>query len=52
MKIESVTDTDESKIPFGRVLGLTTGLLIIASTITSGVFKKIASTSAGIIKRN
>lgn len=45
--------TDQSKIPLRRVLGLTTGVLIVASTIIgSGVFKKIAPMSAVLMNKN
>jgi APA family basic amino acid/polyamine antiporter len=44
---------DQSKIPLRRVLGLTTGILIVASTIVgSGVFKKIAPMSAVLMNKN
>jgi len=44
--------TDQSKIPLRRVLGLTTGILIVASTIIgSGVFKKITPMSAVLMNK-
>ncbi|MEO8412464.1 MAG: amino acid permease [Ginsengibacter sp.] len=44
--------TDQSKIPLRRVLGLTTGILIVASTIIgSGVFKKIAPMSMVLMNK-
>ncbi|PWU04733.1 MAG: amino acid permease [Bacteroidetes bacterium] len=40
---ESFNQTDRSKIPLNRVLGLSTGILLVAGTmIGSGAFKKIA----------
>ncbi|MEO8862242.1 MAG: amino acid permease [Ginsengibacter sp.] len=45
--------TDKSKIPLSRVLGLTTGILIVASNIIgSGVFKKVAPMSALLMNKN
>jgi len=44
---------DESKIPLRRNLGLTTAILMVAGiVIGSGVFKKIAPTSAALMNRN
>ena len=44
---------DESKIPLVRSLGLTTAILIVASTmIGSGVFKKIAPMSAMLMNKD
>src|ERR1017187_2234638 len=43
---------DQSKIPLRRVLGLTSGILIVTgSIIGSGVFKKIAPMSAVLMNR-
>ena len=40
---ETFNQTDRSKIPLNRVLGLSTGILLVAGTmIGSGAFKKIA----------
>ena len=45
--------TDKSKMPLSRVLGLTTGILIVASNIIgSGVFKKVAPMSALLMNNN
>ena len=53
MDKETGVITDESKIPLRRVLGLTTGILIVASNIIgSGVFKKIAPMSALLMNKN
>lgn len=53
MEKENIIITDESKIPLKRVLGLTTGILIVASSIIgSGVFKKIAPMSAELMNKN
>lgn len=53
MEIAKVVEIDQSKIPLRRVLGLTTGILIVASTIVgSGVFKKIAPMSAVLMNKN
>jgi len=47
------TIIDESKIPLKRNLGLTTGILLVAGIIIgSGVFKKIAPMSAGLMDKN
>ena len=52
MDHEKETFTDQSKIPLRRVLGLTTGILIVASTIIgSGVFKKIAPMSLVLMNK-
>jgi len=52
MDNENIAITDQSKIPLRRVLGLTTGILIVAGTIIgSGVFKKIAPMSAVLMNK-
>jgi len=50
---EESNGLDESKIPLKRNLGLTTGILLVAGIIIgSGVFKKIAPMSAGLMDKN
>lgn len=49
---ESLAEVDRSKIPLTRSLGLTTGILLVASIIIgSGVFKKIAPMSAVLMNK-
>src|SRR5665647_1072806 len=50
---QNIDITDKSRIPLRRVLGLTTGILLVAGNIIgSGVFKKIAPMSAVLMNRN
>lgn len=50
---QHITITDKSKIPLRRVLGLTTGILLVAGNIIgSGVFKKIAPMSAVLMNKD
>src|ERR1039457_7347097 len=52
MDNENMALVDQSKIPLRRVLGLTSGILIVTgSIIGSGVFKKIAPMSAVLMNR-
>ena len=47
---DNITTTDKTKIPLKRVLGLPTGILLVAGImIGSGVFKKIAPMSAALM---
>jgi len=47
---ENINITDKTKIPLKRVLGLPTGILLVAGImIGSGVFKKIAPMSAALM---
>jgi APA family basic amino acid/polyamine antiporter len=53
MKSDGLVNSDESKIPLKRSLGLTTGILLVAGTVVgSGVFKKIAPMSAALADKN
>lgn len=50
--VENVSAADRSKIPLTRSLGLTTGILLVATIIIgSGVFKKIAPMSAVLMNK-
>src|SRR6266536_1121095 len=47
---ETISIADKTKIPLKRVLGLPTGILLVAGImIGSGVFKKIAPMSAALM---